>query len=396
MVKGLYYIHNNISAREQYMNYTIYKTTNLINNKIYIGQHQTNNLNDNYLGSGTLLLFAIKKYGKENFSKEILYNFDNFKDMNDKETELVTSEFVSLDTTYNLTEGGLGNTASLTSNKVHIFDEDLNKYIRIDLKDFDKNIHKTANKNKLLIKTKEGFVFIESKDYDPEIHETASKGLVSVECLATGKTSSVKLSEFNPTTHKKVFGGIVANGRYVSKEEYYSDPNLVTHTANHVTIKLEDGTCKRIPCEEYDKKIHVTPSSSLVIAILKSTNEKVNITSEEYKINKHLYKTFSTGQKTVYDMETKSFMNINKEDFDRTIHKLPSDKKFKVYNKDKEMILDYWGTKKDFFKDHCNTKNNEKLWKCIINEGTYIAHKNKGLIKDPQFDKCYFILEEFK
>ena len=378
------------------MNYTIYKTTNLINNKIYIGQHQTNNLNDNYLGSGTLLLFAIKKYGKENFSKEILYNFDNFKDMNDKETELVTSDFIKNQNNYNIILGGISGLENHSKDTVSVWSEDLKRYHRIPSEIYDREIHKTYNTDKIYIKSDEGFIQIDSKDYDPEIHETASKGLVSVECLATGKTSSVKLSEFNPTTHKKVFGGIVADGRYVSKEEYYSDPNLVTHTANHVTIKLEDGTCKRIPCEEYDKKIHVTPSSSLVIAILKSTNEKVNITSEEYKTNKHLYKTFSTGQKTVYDMETKSFMNINKEDFDRTIHKLPSDKKFKVYNKDKEMILDYWGTKKDFFKDHCNTKNNEKLWKCIINEDTYIAHKNKGLIKDPQFDRCYFVLEDFK
>ena len=367
-----------------------------MNNKIYIGQHQTDNLNDNYLGSGTLLLFAIKKYGKENFKKEILFNFDNFKEMNNKEAELVTSNFIKRKDTYNMILGGIEGLENHSKNKVNVYNEKLKKYIAIELKDFDKNIHKTANKGKLLIKTQEGFVFIESKNYDPEIHETASKGSVSVECLATGKTSSVKLSEFNPKTHKKVFGGIVAKGRYVSKEEYYSDPNLVTHTANHVTIKLEDGTCKRIPCEEYDKKIHVTPSSSLVIAILKSTDEKVNITSEEYKTNRHLYKTFSTGQRTIYDMKTKSFMNINKEDFDRTIHKLPSDRKFKVYNKDSEIILDYWGSKKDFFKDHCNTKNNEKLWKCIINEDTYIAHKNKGLIKDPQFDKCYFVLEDFK
>ena len=61
-----------------------------------------------------------------------------------------------------------------------------------------------------------------------------------------------------------------------------------------------------------------------------------------------------------------------------------------------EMILDYWGAIKDFFKDHCNTKNNEKLWKCILNEEIYKTYTNRGLIKDPQFDECYFILEDFK
>lgn len=48
----------------------IYKTTNLINNKIYIGKDSKNN--PNYLGSGKILSNAIKKYGKNNFKKEIL------------------------------------------------------------------------------------------------------------------------------------------------------------------------------------------------------------------------------------------------------------------------------------------------------------------------------------
>ena len=50
----------------------IYKVTNNITGKIYIGQHQTYRKYDYYLGSGKYILKAIKKYGKENFTKEIL------------------------------------------------------------------------------------------------------------------------------------------------------------------------------------------------------------------------------------------------------------------------------------------------------------------------------------
>lgn len=48
----------------------IYKITNLINNKIYIGQ--THGLNSKYFGGGTILKKAIKKYNKENFKMEII------------------------------------------------------------------------------------------------------------------------------------------------------------------------------------------------------------------------------------------------------------------------------------------------------------------------------------
>jgi len=49
----------------------IYKTTNLINNKIYIGKHKTS-ADDGYLGSGLILSYAVDKYGKENFKREII------------------------------------------------------------------------------------------------------------------------------------------------------------------------------------------------------------------------------------------------------------------------------------------------------------------------------------
>ena len=72
------------------MKYTIYQITNLINKKIYIGKHQTQNINDNYFGSGIALLKAIAKHGKENFVKEILFVFDTEEEMNNKEKELIT------------------------------------------------------------------------------------------------------------------------------------------------------------------------------------------------------------------------------------------------------------------------------------------------------------------
>lgn len=90
------------------MFYTIYKTTNKINGKIYIGKHQTKDLDDGYMGSGININRAIKKYGIENFKKEILFVFETEKEMNEKEAELVNDEFVLREDTYNICAGGQG------------------------------------------------------------------------------------------------------------------------------------------------------------------------------------------------------------------------------------------------------------------------------------------------
>ncbi len=90
------------------MLYTIYKITNNLNGKIYIGKHQTLNPNDSYFGSGKAIIAAIKKHGKENFTKEILFIFQTEEEMNNKEKELITGEFVLREDTYNLGVGGEG------------------------------------------------------------------------------------------------------------------------------------------------------------------------------------------------------------------------------------------------------------------------------------------------
>lgn len=56
----------------------IYKTTNLINGRIYIGL-KTGEFNSDYFGSGVLIKRAIKKYGKENFRIRVLAYANNLE-----------------------------------------------------------------------------------------------------------------------------------------------------------------------------------------------------------------------------------------------------------------------------------------------------------------------------
>jgi len=86
------------------MFYTIYKITNKLNGRYYIGMHKTKKLDDGYMGSGKLIQIAIKELGIENFTKEILFVFDNEEEMIAKEEELV----VLTEQTYNMRPGGIG------------------------------------------------------------------------------------------------------------------------------------------------------------------------------------------------------------------------------------------------------------------------------------------------
>lgn len=90
------------------MYFYVYKITNNINGMIYIGVHQTENLNDGYMGSGLLLKKAQKKYGLENFSKEILYECNSRDELFVMESQLVTQDFVNSKQTYNTRLGGQG------------------------------------------------------------------------------------------------------------------------------------------------------------------------------------------------------------------------------------------------------------------------------------------------
>jgi len=99
-----------------------YKITNNINGHFYYGVHNTNNLDDGYMGSGTRLHIAYKKYGIDNFTKEILKFFDSAEDAFTYEAEIVNETLVNDCSCYNMTPGG----AVLQENMITVRDKNGN------------------------------------------------------------------------------------------------------------------------------------------------------------------------------------------------------------------------------------------------------------------------------
>lgn len=99
--------------------YIVYKTTNLINNKIYIGVHRTvKGITDKYIGKGitskikkgTGFAAVVAKYGYENFKRETLFTYPDTEEGKiaayKKEAELVNWDFIRNSNTYNMKLGG--------------------------------------------------------------------------------------------------------------------------------------------------------------------------------------------------------------------------------------------------------------------------------------------------
>ncbi len=83
-----------------------YKIINNLNGHFYYGVHNTDDLDDGYMGSGKRLHYAYKKYGIENFTKEILKFFPSHKEAFEYEAEFITEDLINDNNCYNIQGGG--------------------------------------------------------------------------------------------------------------------------------------------------------------------------------------------------------------------------------------------------------------------------------------------------
>lgn len=122
-----------MNNKQQY--HYFYKITNLINNHFYYGVHNTNNLNDGYMGSGKRLQYAYKKYGIENFKKEILKYFNTKEEAYEYESIIVNEELINNKECYNIVTGGKGSFPKQCNDPNNIRVKDLNGNCFVTTKD---------------------------------------------------------------------------------------------------------------------------------------------------------------------------------------------------------------------------------------------------------------------
>lgn len=87
--------------------HTIYLIENNINGKGYVGKNSNKKLENLYFGSGIAIKRAIKKYGKENFTKSILQVCANEQELNEAEVFFI-EKYKTFSNGYNMTKGGEG------------------------------------------------------------------------------------------------------------------------------------------------------------------------------------------------------------------------------------------------------------------------------------------------
>lgn len=149
----------------------VYQTKNLINGKTYIGVHQTDNLNDGYIGSGikklsdaktlckksnSMFARAVVKYGYENFKKEILGFYDTYEECLEEEKYLVDIFWIQDKSNYNIVLGGMGRKGwkMSTKHKDALTDAVSKEYVVVNLQTNEiyevKNLTSFAKKQKIL------------------------------------------------------------------------------------------------------------------------------------------------------------------------------------------------------------------------------------------------------
>ena len=180
----------------------LYRTTNRINGKEYVGAHSTDDPDDGYMGSGPGILAALRKYGKENFICEILSCHDTRKEAFDYEKKIVTREYIK-GHNYNQKEGGEGKCYPSWGKKRNIES-------RQKMSDAAKGRKASDETRQKLSKVKDG----KNNSFYGKSHSDESRRRMSE--AAKGRSSPRKGQTLSRKTKRKI--SIAGRGRILSKD----------------------------------------------------------------------------------------------------------------------------------------------------------------------------------
>ena len=135
------------------MLHIIYKITNILNGKIYIGKHSTTDINDGYMGSGKYIKRAISKYGVENFVKDILFILDSENEAYEMEKKIVNESFIKRIDVYNIIVGG-DSFESINSNIVLRKEKNKKAAISMNKINWDNPEFRKRNKERMIVQNR--------------------------------------------------------------------------------------------------------------------------------------------------------------------------------------------------------------------------------------------------
>lgn len=282
-----------MSAVQKY--HYFYKITNTINNHFYYGIHSTNDLNDGYMGSGSRLKIAIKKYGIENFSKEIIKFFDNREELAQYEAEIVTESLVCDPNCYNMVIGGdcliTSGTTTVVDNKGNTFRvpvDDPMMYIEYKPIASDRVYCLDTADNQYKI------VDIDEFRHNRSRYVSQLDNMVIVYDIKTGKSLQV------------------------SREEYYSNKKKYsTHSTDKVLVKDNKGNFFQV--HKDDERL-LKGELVLFWKNRKHTQETKNKMSTTFKKNKHQQGEKNSQYGTCWVMKGEVSKKIKKDDLDTYIN----------------------------------------------------------------------------
>jgi hypothetical protein len=298
--------------------FLVYKTTNLINGKIYVGVHACSCKDCKYMGSGPGILRAIKKYGKKNFKRDILFECYNEEEMLAKEADIVNEEFILNENNYNLTLGGICG----TKDRVTVKDENNNFYqIKKDDERFTSKQLVGVMKNKVTVKDKQNKTFsvnTSHPDYLSGKLVHIFKGTVIAKNKTTGEIKHISSDVFNSKDQNEWVGLnenkiVLKDKNGICKKYHKNDPRRFNGELQHVStglIAVKDNKGDTFSVQKDDARYlsgelnHVAKGR---ISVINNKGDKFSVFSNDPRYLSGELKGVTIGYATYYDKDGKKY-----------------------------------------------------------------------------------------